>query len=285
MRKTLTALLPLAVAAGAVAGLATPAAAATPTVDKACPAGTAESRTFAVKLTERPDGGNGTGNGGAGNGKWATDAITRTTVLCRATPTEQAAAGVPVRTKYLAVVTDTGTFTTLGGPTLSPGKGKALTAGVAGHITGSFTQSFTAGTDFASYKPYDDKVTYKGAAPATTPDWVKGLFGAEFQTAGMGDYSWRYWTCAATFEAGMEKWTNDLAHDGAGPTDGDITGKACPQPSTSAAPSASTPAGGAGGGGTLPITGSQSVLYAGGAIVLLAAGGGLMLAARRRRSA
>jgi LPXTG-motif cell wall-anchored protein len=79
-----------------------------------------------------------------------------------------------------------------------------------------------------------------------------------------------------------------------GKEDGDKTVDAQghkPKPVCSTSPSPSAPAPGNGGGAgappaatpSLPVTGSQTGLYAGGAVVLLAAGGGLFMVARRRR--
>jgi LPXTG-motif cell wall-anchored protein len=59
------------------------------------------------------------------------------------------------------------------------------------------------------------------------------------------------------------------------PTNGGGGGGTTPTPT----PTASTPA----AAPTLPVTGSQTGLYAGGAVVLLGAGAGLFMVARRRR--
>lgn len=70
--------------------------------------------------------------------------------------------------------------------------------------------------------------------------------------------------------------------------------KEVPPPTKSATPSAQPSASGGAGGGpvspstsaaapALPVTGSQTGLYAGGAVVLLGAGAGLFVVARRRR--
>jgi LPXTG-motif cell wall-anchored protein len=268
MRKTIAyAVLPLAVAAGAVVGLAGPASAVTP-----------PCRTASTTLTDRPDSGL--------HGDWAKDAITRTVKICEAAPlAPDATTATLAKSTYTATVVDTGTFTTVAGK--SPVKGDTLPAGVVGKLTGGYMATFTAAPAFANYKHVFDGKSYSGTAPSTTGDWVKALWGGEdyTQLTNLVGWKWTYSTCSADLAKATETFVN--AESG---NSGDITGKACPSPSPSASasapvvvlPSASTPAGGAAGG--LPVTGTNVGLIAGGGIVLLAAGAGLFLAGRKRRT-
>jgi LPXTG-motif cell wall-anchored protein len=272
MRKTLTltyAVLPLAVAAGAIVGLAGPASAVTPTC-----------RTATTTLTDRADSGL--------HGDWAKDALVRTVKICEAAPSAPAVAATDVdaatrRATYTATVVDTGTFTTVAGK--SPVAGTTLPAGVVGKLTGGYTGTFKAVPAFKNYKATFDGKTYSGTAPSTTGDWVKALWGGEdyTQLTSLVAWKWTYWTCSADLAKATETFTNAEAGNS-----GDITGKTCPSPSPSASapvvvvPSASAPAGGTAGG--LPVTGTNVGLIAGGGIVLLAAGAGLVLAGRKRRT-
>jgi LPXTG-motif cell wall-anchored protein len=263
MRKTLTyAVLPLAVAAGAVAAIAGPASA----VASTC-------KTATTTLTDRPDSGL--------HGDWAKDAITRTVKLCEAVP------GVPGpdggKSTYIASVADTGTFTTVAGK--SPNAGVTLPAGIVGKLAGGYTATFTATPAFATYQHVFDGKTYSGTAPSTTGDWVAKLWGGEDFTSvtNLGGWTWTYWTCSVDLAKATEKFVNAEAGNA-----GDITGIACPTvapvvlPTVSASPSASPSTGGTAAG--LPVTGSQTGLLAAGGAVLLAAGAGLVLLGRRRKN-
>jgi LPXTG-motif cell wall-anchored protein len=85
--------------------------------------------------------------------------------------------------------------------------------------------------------------------------------------------------------AGNDNGNGNGNHENEGNEQGQTAGghrpSTCPTPTPTPTATATKPA--APAAPSLPVTGSQTGLYAGGAVVLLAAGGGLFMVARRRR--
>jgi hypothetical protein len=296
-----------------VAFMASPAA-ANRTPNPECKA---DTKTTVTTLTNRPDHG--------AHGFWANNTLTRKVVFTRVKPEIQvkpedekslAAADVKSLVKpewlwhYHAEVTDTGTFKTFGGATLSPNAGHGLVANTTGTVTGGYSADFVAVACWQNFlAAYDDKYSptgsgYSGDNPTSTSEFVKGDWGgkdfvstSDNKPAALNnDWHWTYTTC-------VEKMTDSQANYKATKNEfaGDITGAvACPSPSASAStstasPSASEssggvqviPAGGPTGGATspgLPVTGSKAGKIAGWGLGLGAAGAILAWIFRKRRT-
>lgn len=183
-------------------------------------------RSATTHLVSRPDSGN--------HGDWALDSFTRSVTICEV-PIVLNKSDVQPNTvgksNYHAVVSDTGTFVTNGGTSLSPNVGANLRAGVKGVMSGGFTVDFVAASHFATYSNLygvPGHNSYSGTAPVGTSAWVGSEFSDFGNQASIGDdWSWKYTAdCAGQGlkGTGLENWTDANPTAGGAPTDGDITG-------------------------------------------------------------
>lgn len=264
----------------AAAALAGPAAVAHAATTPPAPVCKTASVTLGDEVSREDSGTHGT---------WAKDKIVRKVEICqtgKAPATLEAETAGGHRVVYTATVKDAGEFITVAGK--SPGKGVALAAGIKGNLTGQYTDTFTAEPGFKNYKPAIDGKAFKGAAPSSSTDFVKTLWGGSDFHAGesMLGWTWTYWTCVPDVKKAPESWTNSNTVN-----EGDITGKvACPTVTPTSAPTAapivlpsastSTPA------ASLPVTGTNNTVpLVATALGLLAVGGVTVFAVRRRRTA
>lgn len=154
-----------------------------------------------TRITDRPDGGNGSPP------YWADDNFTRDLVITPAAG-NPATCTVSTPCSYTAVLTDNGTFTTIKGeqtPNQGPGyTGDVIESRVTGTMTGYADFSFTA-TSAPSTAPNQGVPVYvndHNTAPsgvtlgtdAGTSGWYELAFpsGTAFGGTGIGDWSWKY---------------------------------------------------------------------------------------------
>jgi LPXTG-motif cell wall-anchored protein len=248
---------------------------------QAAAVGCANEKTVITTVTDRSD-------GGYGSGVWAKSDFVRTVVLCEKAPIAPSAVAVTMA-EYTATVHDVGTFVTLGGANLAPDHGGALIAGVTGTVDGGFTATFTAKAGFEGFDDSNLKnttVTGDPASPQTpanpsTGQWVKSMFPAatSFNGNSLDDDSWKW-----TYKTCNEQWID--AADALGGHTGNITGSpACPAPTpTPASPTPTGPLGGITGplGG---VTGTDVTWYLAVGAALVVGGALFLVIGRRRRTA
>ena len=180
-------------------------------------AGTAHASTTytaTTSLTNRPDSGNNTDNGG----NWAVDNMTRSSVL-----TDNGPSATEGLEDYTLVITDSGSFTTDAAASNPNGTNpSALIANqpISGSITGSDTFTFEAPSS---------AIPNSGGVPATadgsadpTSSWPSLFFAAGTALTSMneGPWGWSYYTPQT-----CESWADTSANGaGAGSGDGGISG-------------------------------------------------------------
>lgn len=301
MKRTLGLLGALTVAGFGVLAISAPAYATGP-----------ETKTVALKITDRDDSGFGTPT------VWARDTFNRKVTVVGGpeyftengepvvrtqslteVPTCAVVADSKLLWKYTATVLDNGTFVTLNTNTTgSPGKGEALKAGAEGTIKGGALATFYAPAHWCSFVQRYDGAVVTGSQVGSTSEFLAKLFGkndAKLTDFAMPRWSWTYERCVGT--DGAEKWVNKL--DAAKGTSGDINGDVCPTQSPSPSPSSpsasptttspshtTTPpvaGGNDNGSGGLPVTGAKAgtIFGVGGAVLVI--GAIAYVAARKRR--
>jgi hypothetical protein len=176
--------------------------------------------TATTHISNRPDSGN--------DGTWAYDHLARTLTVTKAAIQPSSTV-----TAYTATVTDTGSFSTVGGAgtpnQFVPGT-KILHNGVKGDISGgiSYTVTAPAADTLTGTVPAteNDNFSTTGAGFTSTADWPELAFASKTGvtvTEG-SSWSWKYSTAC-------ESWTDSAANgDGNTASDGNITGQLCYTP-------------------------------------------------------